>query len=222
VKTRLGRVPCVLFLVGLLIPSAPLCAQAVEDDAIGFGDLKLGASILELPIACQDATVCEDTYETIRVRVWHMDALVRRVDVVYSGIETRSGAEIKSTPISLPQAIRAHSIRFGRITPRLGFAANEGSSRIIVDFANGIAYLAAAVSETSVVTEVRYLPLTDPLVQKASARPLFRHGVWLIEAALSHPRYKNLLAEAETSRPAANTPETTHDEIASRPPTHPL
>ena len=110
--------------------------------------------------------VCEDSYETIRVRVWHEYALTRRVDVVYSGTETATVAEIKSSPITLPQAIRSHSLRYGRSTPRLGFAGNEGSSRIVVDVANGIAYLAGSVSETSPVTEVRYLPLTDALVQR--------------------------------------------------------
>jgi hypothetical protein len=133
------------------------------------------------------------------VRVWHNDASIQRVDVVYSGSATKTGKHIESTPITLPQAIRAHSIRYGRVAPRLGIAGTLGSARIIVDFANGIAYIAAAVSETGDVTEVHYLPMTDPVVEKASAVPLFRHGAWLIEAALAHPPYKNLLADAQTS-----------------------
>ena len=174
---------CALFLWCGLVPCW-LQAQTVEDDPIGYGDIKLGASIFGLPIACLRPVVCEGSYESAWVLVWHADAHVGRVDVIYAGRDPESGSEIRSSPITLPQAIRSHSFRYGQKTPRLGYAGNEGSSRIVVDVANGIVYLADAVSETGLVREVRYLPMTDPLVEKGSALLLSNHGVWLVRAAL--------------------------------------
>jgi hypothetical protein len=210
-----GRLVCLLFLFSFSLPWVSLRAQAGGDDPIGFGEIGIGVPVLQTPIACLHPVVCEGWYESVWVRVWHENT-IERVDVIYSGWETQRGAEIRSSPITLPQAIRSHSLRYGGKSPRLGFAGNEGSSRIVVDVANGIVYLAGAVSETSLVTEVRYVPMTDPLVEKASALLLSNHGAWLVRAALLTRRYKNLLAEPPQSvtAPAVAAQAVTGDEIA--------
>ena len=81
----------------------------------------------------------------------------------------------------------------------MGFAGTETGMRIIVDTVNGIAYFAGRADTVGLVTEVRYLPMSDPLVVAASLCPLTQHGVWLVRAARSTPRYKNLLGNAEGS-----------------------
>jgi hypothetical protein len=185
-----------------------------EGEPRGFGQIQLGAPVSTISFPCNHPLACEAPIDTEWVRVWHKDGLIWRADVIYSGRPLDIDEDIQSSPITLAQAIRSHSVRYGQKSPRLGFAGNEGSSRIVVDVANGIVYLAAAVTETSLVTEVRYLPMTDPLVQKASATLLTDHGAWLIRAALLSRRYKNLLAEPDqsTSNPAVQ--ELTRDETA--------
>ena len=205
---------CLVLAWWFSCPSERLLPQATAKDEIGFDGITLGTPVAELPIACVRPVVCEDSYETVRVRVWHQYALTRRVDVIYSGRETASGVEIKRSPITLPQAIRSHSLRYGHSLPRLGFAGNDGPSRIVVDVANGIVYLADAVTENSLVTEVRYLPMTDPLVQKASASLLTKHGAWLIRASLLSRRYKNLLAEPDSSILKPSVDHLTREETA--------
>ncbi len=194
-----GRGKRVFLLLALWVacPWAWLHAQAADEEPIGFDEIKVGAHIFGLPIPCLRPVVCEDRYESMWVRVWHANAQVRRVDVVYAGWESKSGGEIRSSPITLAQAIRTHSLRYGSKTPRLGFAGNEGPYRMVVDFANGISYLAGAVTETSPVVEVRYLSDGNPLIERAFAEPLFQRGTWLVRAALLSPRYKNLVAETE-------------------------
>jgi hypothetical protein len=195
----------VLLLLCGFFPSS-FRAQTAPDDPIGFGDLRLGTSVLALPVTCLRPVVCEDRYDSVWVRIWHADEQIQRVDVVYTGRESGRGGEIRSSPITLLQAIRTHSIRNGIRTPRLGFAGNEGPYRIIVDFANGICYLAGAVTDSSLVTEVRYVPMTDPLVARAAALPLYQRGSWLVRAAILSPRYKNLVAESEASEAKRSIP----------------
>jgi hypothetical protein len=86
----------------------------------------------------------------------------------------------------------------------------------VVDVANGIVYLADAVSETGLVREVRYLPMTDPLVEKGSALLLSNHGVWLVRAALLTRRYKNLLEQPGTAagKPAPDAQGLSRNETA--------
>lgn len=211
-----GRGVCLLILFWFSLPW--LRAQAGTDDPVGFGELRIGTPVSEIPITCLRPVICENRYESVWVRVWHEDAVIRRVDVVYSGWETQIGAEIRSSPITLAQAIRSHSVRYGLKPPRLGFAGDEGASRMVVDVANGIAYLSGAVSENSLVTEVRYLPVNDPLVQKASGVLLSNHGAWLVRAALLTGRYKNLLAEpGETATKSAFGPKPFTLEKIARP-----
>ena len=170
---------------------------------------------MSLTITCLEAPVCEDTYDSLWVRIQHGDGLVERVDVVYSGKKLKTGEPIQSSPITLPQAIRMHSIRYGRRAPRLGFGGNEDGGRLIVDFVNGIAYWAEGVTETSLVKEVRYLPKADPLIR--NALPLTGHGSWLIMAGWSEPRYKNALEEGVPAKePSRSGEEISRQEIAQR------
>ena len=171
-----------------------LSARAADDDPIGFGDIRLGAPVRGLPIPCLESPVCEGSYNSVWVRVHHANGQVERIDVVYSGWRMGSGDQVRLSRITLPQAIRAHSIRYGGWAPNLGLAGTRTGTRIIVDVANGIAYFADGALVQSSVREVRYLPMSDPLMAAANASPLSNHGDWLIKAARSTPRYKDLPA----------------------------
>ncbi len=187
------------------------------DEKRGFGDIELGAPVSTLPFPCTRPKFCETPYESVRVRVWHAYGAVERVDVVYAGKSAETGEDIRSSPITLAQAVRAHSIRYGPKAPRLGFGGSESGQRILVDYANGIAYFADTALVASRVKEVRYLEMDDPVIVTAQASPLSEHGEWLMRAARFAPRYKNLPAIAG---PAASEPAQTekvdHDEIARR------
>ncbi len=167
-------------------------------DARGFADIQLGAPVSTIPFPCNHPEVCESPDEFTWVRIWHREGLIWRVDVIYSGRALDIEQEIQSSPITLPQAIRSHSIRYGRNAPLLGLAGNDAGLRIIVDTANGIAYFAEGAYPGSLVKEVRYLPAADSLAEAASRRPLTEHGKWLVTAAWSAPRYKNLSTDSDT------------------------
>lgn len=166
-----------------------------QDDAdrVVFGGLQLGGAVSTIPFPCNHPVVCEAPSETIWMRIWHGDGLIRRVDVVYSGAALDQPETIRSSPIMLSQAIRSHSIRYGRKAPRLGYAGNQAGLRVIVDTANAIAYFAESVYPESLVKEARYLPVNDPLMARAALSPLTGQGRWLVDAAWTAPRYKNLL-----------------------------
>lgn len=207
--------PWVLCLL-LLAFEGTLHAQDGSDDAAGFGDVTLGSPVGRLPFPCVESAVCEGFYNSAWVRVHHADGRVQRVDVVYSGKRAADGGEIRSTAMTLPQAIRSHSIRYGGLAPRLGLAGNTAGHRMIVDVANGVAYVANGAFVSSTVAEVWYLPVTDAAVAAAMAAPLSHHGDWLVKAARSAPRYKNLLAEESGTAPGRDRNGTTPEEVPAR------
>jgi len=213
---------CFLLLLCFSVKRAP--AQGALERETGFGEIEVGAPLSTLPFPCAGPVSCEAVYESVRVRLWHASGRIQRIDVLYSGKSAETGERIQSSPITLSQAVRSHSIRYGNLTPRLGFGGSYGGERILVDYANGIAYFADSAFVTSRVEEVRYLPMDDPLIISARASPLSEHGEWLMKEARFAPRYKNLLAEAErASRDAPGTGEAyqmpveiTHEEMALR------
>ena len=172
-------------------------AQASGEEAIGFGEITLGASINSLTLTCLELVVCEDSYDSVWVRVRHGDGVVQAVEVVYSG-KKKTGEPVTSSPITLAQAIRMHSIRNGHRAPRLAFGGTRNGNRVIVDVANGIGYVADGAFESSLVKEVRYVPITDPLIEAASGSPLTENGARLLKAARATRFYRNLLAEGES------------------------
>ena len=193
-------------------------AQDALDKTTGFGEIRLGGLVSTLPFSCAHPVWCEGVYESARVRVWHASGLIQRVDVVYAGKSGDTGEEIQSSPITLAQAVRAHSIRYGQRVPRLGFGGSYEGARIIVDYANGIAYLADTAFVTSRVKEVRYLPERDGAIAAAQASPLSGHGQWLMQAARSAARYKNLAAVGEqaATEPARLAGDFSLEEVARR------
>lgn len=190
--TRKGSIRLVCFFLFIVIVRLLPARGGGDEDPIGFGGIRLGAPVRGLPISCIESPVCEGSYDSVWVRVHHADGRVQRIDVVYSGRREGSGEPIRFSRMTLPQAIQAHSIRYGGWAPRLGFGGNDGGVRIIVDVANGIAYLADGAFVQSSVREVRYLPMSDPLVRAANRSPLSNHGDWLIKSAWSSARWKNL------------------------------
>ena len=191
-----------------------LRGQDGSEDGIGFGEIRLGAAVSALPIPCLETVVCEGAHKSLWVRVHPASGRVQRVDVVYSGKRADNGAEVRSSPITLPQAIRGHSIRYGGLAPRLGLAGSVAGNRIIVDMANGIAYVADGALVESAVREVWYLPMTDSVVTAAS--PLSHQGDWLVNAARSAPRYKNLLPEASGKAPGPGVDRLPREEVTAR------
>ncbi|HEY3626824.1 MAG TPA: hypothetical protein VGL00_11075 [Terracidiphilus sp.] len=192
----------------LCLAVAPSGAQN-DQEPIGFGDIQLGAPLATIPFPCNHPVACEAPDESTWMRIWHAEGRIWRIDVVYSGRPLDIDEEIRSSPISLAQAIRAHSIRYGHNSPRLGFAGDEAGSRVIVDTANSIAYFAQGMYPDSLVKEVRYLPPAHSLVAAASLSPLTERGLWLVKAARSVPRYKNLLGNwgnNETGLPPDDDP----------------
>ncbi len=208
------RWACLLGLLLFAFTGIPSSGEDASEDGTGFGEIRLGTYVSALPIPCLEAVICEGAYNALWVRVHHADGRVQRVDVVYSGKRADDGAEVRSSPITLPQAIRSHSIRYGGLAPRLALAGNVSGSRIIVDVANAIAYVADGALMTSEVREVWYLPVTDGMV--ASALPLSHHGDWLVTAARSAPRYKNLLADSRMAAPGPDVDRIPHEGITER------
>lgn len=206
---------CCMFVLLCFHPK-PIHAYSAADEKTGFGEITLGAAVSNLPFSCVRPVFCETVYESVRVRVWHAFGVVQRVDVVYAGKSTQTGEKIQSSPITLAQAVRAHSIRYGPSVPRMGFGGSAGGARILVDYANGIAYFAETAVANGRVKEVRYLPMDDPVILTASASPLSEHGEWLMKEARYAPRYKNLLAGAEQANEPAQTEEISDDVIARR------
>ena len=207
---------CCLFVLFCFHPE-PIRAQSARDEKTGFGEIELGAPLSTLPFSCARPVFREAPYESVRVRVWHAFGVVQRIDVLYRGKSAETGEDIQSSPITLAQAVRGHSIRYGRKVPRLGFGGCASGVRIIVDDANGIAYFAETAFVTGRVKEVRYLQMDDPLILAAMAFPLSEQGEWLLKEARFAPRYKNLPADAERapSEPA-QAEEIGQDEIARR------
>lgn len=198
-------VGCLVLL--LSIPAKPLTGQGPLEEATGFGGIGPGAPVSTLPFSCEHPVSCEGVYQSVRIRVWHAYGQIQRLDVVYSGKNEETGEAIRSTPITLAQAVRSHSIRYGRSVPRLGFGGSSDGARIIVDYANGIAYFADTAFVTSPVNEVRYLPMGDPIIITSRASPLSEHGEWLMKEARFAPRYKNLLAGPERAQNEPTRPE---------------
>lgn len=195
-----------LFLV-VSLAAMVVHGQEAEEEPIGIGDIRLGASLSTLPFPCGDPAVCEASYQSAWIRAWHADGVIQRIDVVYSEKTAPGQEEVEASPITLAQAVKTHSIWNGRLAPRLGFAGNIGAQRLIVDFANGVAYLANGVTAESRVSEVRYLPTTDPAVTTASNSMLAAHGKWLIQAAWAAERYRNPPSGQKTGEPNAHIAE---------------
>jgi hypothetical protein len=181
--------------------------QDAVDETLGVGDIRLAAPLSTVPFPCPDPIVCEGQYAAAWIRVWHGDGVIQRIDIVYSGKKTGSQEEISFHPITLAQAIKTHSIWNGRRVPRLGFASDEGSLRMIVDYANGVAYFSNGATAGSIVSEVHYLPVTDPEVRSASSSPLSEQGRWLVKAAWTAERYRNSQTEGKPPAPKADSEE---------------
>ncbi len=195
------RVGGLSLIVGLA--AMAVHGQEAEEEQIGIGEIHLAAAVSTLPFPCVDPLVCEGPYASAWIRVWHGDGMIQRIDVVYSGEKGRGGEEIPAPPITLAQAIKTHSIWNGRRAPRLGLAGTAGAERMIVDVANGVAYFANGATPESGVSEVRYLPISDPVVASASSSMLSKHGQWLIQAAWTMARYRNPPAGQRHGEPEA-------------------
>src|SRR5438477_156021 len=191
------------FLLMLCLAIPAVHGQAVGDEMPGIGEIRLAAPLSTLPFPCADPVACEAPYESAWIRVWHADGVIQRIDVVYSGKKGQSLEEKESTPITLAQAIKAHSIWNGRKAPRLGLGGIAGSVRVIVDYPNGVAYFANGAMAESTVSEVHYLPVTDAMVATASSSPLWEQGRWLVKAAWAAARYKSTQGEGATGNPNA-------------------
>ena len=184
-----ARVGALSLIVGL--GAVVVHGQDAEEEPIGIGDVRLGTGVSALPFPCADPVVCEAPYASAWIRVWHADGMIQRIDVIYAGGKGPGGEEIEGKPITLAQAIKTHSIWNGRKAPRLGLAGNTGAQRVLVDVANGVSYFANGATPESRVSEVRYVPITDPVVASASNSMLSKHGQGLIQAAWTTERYKN-------------------------------
>ena len=158
----------------------------------GYRSIHVGAPVESLPFPCAaDATFCEEEYDAQWIRVDAIEGKILTVDIIYSG-ETLHRDPITSSPITLAQAIRLHSLQPSFATPVFGLAKDrDGNTYGIVDVANDIVYHTSGISPTSTVETVSYLSPDAPVLATAALRKLGESGSLLLRAARLAKPYSN-------------------------------
>jgi hypothetical protein len=167
----------------------------------GFGAIRIGEPVAILPFPCTGAVFCEGEYLSSWVSVDGYGGIINGIDIIYSGSSatvdptTLGPLVIKSSPITLAQAVKLHSLQTGAIPPVFGLAKdNHGKTYGIVDISNRIAYTASGSSADSQVDRVVYLGSDAPVLKTAARSKLATSGDPLLQAARSSEPYANLLA----------------------------
>jgi hypothetical protein len=189
-STTLGCLARVLPAFGLVLMYAHPAAVLGQS---GFGIITVGGTPEQLPFPCTDSIFCEGVYQSSWVRVNLLEGRILGVDVIYSGNTLIPGhVPIASTPITLSQAIKVHSLQKGLKPPRLGYAKGEMGIYGIADFVNMIVYTTPGTESTSPVKSVAYVSETAPLLLDAKLSELAAAGSdKLILAAEGAPTYNN-------------------------------
>jgi hypothetical protein len=127
-----------------------------------------------------------------------LGGIINSVDVIYFGNTvtvdpaTLAPIVIRSSPITLAQAIKLHSLQAGAKAPVFGLAKGEGGKVYgLVDISNEIVYKAGGTSPASTVEDVFYARSDAPVLEDAANSQLANHGNSLLQAATSSEPYTN-------------------------------
>jgi hypothetical protein len=175
----------------------------------GFGAIRIGGSTSVLPFPCTGVVFCEGVYRSSWVRVSFLNGIIGNIDVIYSGTtlnidpNTLIPLTIKSSPITLAQAIKLHSLQANNKPPVFGLAKGEGEKTYgLTDISNEIVYTASGASATSTVDEVSYVSSDAPVLMDAASSKLADYGKSIIQAAVSSEPY----ADTNTMSSTADVP----------------
>jgi hypothetical protein len=166
----------------------------------GYRNIHIGGSMTSLPFPCEAGAVyCEGEYDGQWVRVSALDAKILTIDVIYSG-ETLHRDVIASSPITLAQAVRLHSLQPDFAAPILGLAKDrDGKTYGIVDVANDIVYETSGVAAIDTVKRVGYLSPDAPVLATAARLTLGENGSLLLHAARLAKPYSSSTAPVQPS-----------------------
>jgi hypothetical protein len=121
-----------------------------------FGPIRIGAPTSGLPLVCNDSHICNALYDNTAATVYAKDGFVEGIRVLY----TEYPLSVESTPITLGQSIKRHSLAPGMKPPRFGPALDINDEFWgVCDFANLIIYplhRAKEISLSFAVVEVNY------------------------------------------------------------------
>ena len=159
----------------------------------GYRIIHVGGSMANLPFPCEtDALFCEGKYDGQSVRVMADDGRILNIDVMYS-----------SSPITLAQAIRLHSLQPGFAAPIFGLATDRDEKTYgIADTANDIVYFTSGVAAIDTVKMVSYLSPNAPVLATAARLTLGENESLLLHAARLAKPYSSSTAPVQPSGPA--------------------
>ena len=123
-----------------------------------------------------------------------LDGKIITLDVIYFG-QTLRREVIASSPITLAQAIKLHSLQPGFTNPSLGLAKDrDGATYGIVDVANEIVYHCVGTAPTGKVKTVSYLSSDAPVLETAALLKLGASGSALLQEARLAKPYSNSIS----------------------------
>lgn len=171
-----------------------LCSPLTNGQT-GYQIIHIGAPIATLPFPCEvNAVYCEGEFDGQWMRADAIDGKILTLDVIYSG-QNLQGQAIASSPITLAQAIRLHSLQPGFVSPAFGLARDrDGATYGIVDVANDIVYHCISTAATGTVTTVSYLSPDAPVLRTAALLKLGTSAISLLQEARLAKPYSNSIS----------------------------
>jgi len=160
------------FALTLLVQFAHSAAQ----NRAGYSGVYLGQIRSELPstLQCGPLDQCEGDVDGTWVELMLDEGRVAEIDVVYRGQATVANRPI-SNPVTLAQAIKAHSLQNGLLPPKVGIAKDiHDKAYGVVDIPNRIIYdlKGEPVNPDAAVWTVSYVGPSAPAIDDAKANPL--------------------------------------------------
>ena len=188
---------CSLAFVGILFFC--LCSPLTRGQT-GYRIIHVGAPMASLPFPCEvNAIYCEGEFDGQWMRVDAIDGKILTVDIIYSG-QTLQREAIASSPITLAQAIKLHSLQPGFASPSFGLARDrDGATYGIVDVANDIVYHCIGTAATGTVKTVSYLSPDAPVLGTAALLKLEASGSSLLQEARLAKSYTNSMSAFHTA-----------------------